>query len=128
MHPSHPLAGRKELSPGDLLQQTFVTHTRSGYFYRLYASIFHDFNCPLKIAAEADEDSALLSLVRNNMGICIVALNPTLNTTGLCIVPLRQDKVHRIVALGCKRSRMAELNAPQLAQQLAAVPPTVSTL
>lgn len=118
MHPSHPLAGRTVLYPEDLLQQTFVIHTRNGYFYRLCASIFHDFNCPLKIAAEADEDSALLSLVRNNMGICIVALNPTLNTTGLCIVPLRQDKVHRIVALGCKRSRMVELDAAALAQQL----------
>ena len=118
MHPSHPLAGRTVLYPEDLLQQTFVIHTRNGYFYRLYASIFHDFNCPLKIAAEADEDSALLSLVRNNMGICIVALNPTLNTTGLCIVPLRQDKVHRIVALGCKRSRAVELDAAALAQKL----------
>ena len=123
LHPSHPLAGQRELYPADLLQQTFVTHTRSGYFYCLYSSIFREFNCHLKIAAEADEDSALLSLVRSNMGICIVALNPTLNTTGLCIIPLRQDKVHRIIALGCKRSRTAELNASQLAQQLAALPP-----
>lgn len=118
MHPSHPLAGRKELSPGDLLQQTFVIHTRNGYFYRLYASIFHDFNCPLKIAAEADEDGALLSLVRNNIGICIVAQTPALNTPDLRVIPLRQDKVHRIVALGCKRSRMVELDAAALAQQL----------
>lgn len=118
MHPSHPLAGRKELSPGDLLQQTFVTHTRSGYFYRLYASIFHDFNCPLKIAAEADEDGALLSLARNNIGICIVAQTPALNTPDLRVVPLRQDKVHRIVALGCKCSRIAQLDAAALAQQL----------
>ena len=118
MHPSHPLAGRKELSPGDLLQQTFVIHTRNGYFYRLYASIFHDFNCPLKIAAEADEDGALLSLVRNNIGICIVAQTSALNTPDLRVIPLRQDKVHRIVALGCKRSRMVELDAAALAQQL----------
>lgn len=118
MHPSHPLAGRKELSPGDLLQQTFVIHTRNGYFYRLYASIFHDFNCPLKIAAEADEDGALLSLVRNNIGICIVAQTPALNTPDLRVIPLRQDRVHRIVALGCKRSRMVELDAAALAQQL----------
>ena len=118
MHPSHPLAGRTVLYPEDLLQQTFVIHTRNGYFYRLYASIFHDFNCPLKIAAEADEDGALLSLVRNNIGICIVAQTPALNTPDLRVIPLRQDKVHRIVALGCKRSRMVELDAAALAQQL----------
>ena len=118
MHPSHPLAGRTVLYPEDLLQQTFVIHTRNGYFYRLYASIFHDFNCPLKIAAEADEDGALLSLVRNNIGICIVAQPPALNTPDLRVIPLRQDKVHRIVALGCKRSRMVELDAAALAQQL----------
>ena len=118
MHPSHPLAGRTVLYPEDLLQQTFVILTRNGYFYRLYASIFHDFNCPLKIAAEADEDGALLSLVRNNIGICIVAQTPALNTPDLRVIPLRQDKVHRIVALGCKRSRMVELDAAALAQQL----------
>lgn len=118
MHPSHPLAGRTVLYPEDLLQQTFVIHTRNGYFYRLYASIFHDFNCPLKIAAEADEDGALLSLVRNNIGICIVAQTPALNTPDLRVILLRQDKVHRIVALGCKRSRMVELDAAALAQQL----------
>lgn len=126
MHPSHPLAGRKELSPGDLLQQTFVTHTRSGYFYCLYASIFREFNCRLKIAAEADEDGALLSLVRNNIGICIVAQTPALNTPDLRVVPLRQDKVHRIVALGCKRSRMVELDAAALAQQLQLVGEPIS--
>ena len=118
MHPSHPLVGRKELFPEDLVQQTFVIHTRNGYFYRLYSSIFHDFNCSLKIAAEADEDGALLSLVRNNIGICIVAQTPALNTPDLRVIPLRQDKVHRIVALGCKRSRMVELDAAALAQQL----------
>lgn len=118
MHPSHPLAGRTVLYPEDLLQQTFVIHTRNGFFYRLYASIFHDFNCPLKIAAEADEDGALLSLVRNNIGICIVAQTPALNTPDLRVIPLRQDKVHRIVALGCKRSRMVKLDAAALAQQL----------
>lgn len=118
MHPSHPLAGRTVLYPEDLLQQTFVIHTRNGYFYRLYASIFHDLNCSLKIAAEADEDGALLSLARNNIGICIVAQTPALNTPDLRVVPLRQDKVHRIVALGCKRSRMVELDAAALAQQL----------
>ena len=118
MHPSHPLAGRTVLYPEDLLQQTFVIHTRNGYFYRLYASIFHDLNCSLKIAAEADEDGALLSLVRNNIGICIVAQTPALNTPDLRVIPLRQDKVHRIVALGCKRSRMVELDAAALAQQL----------
>ena len=126
MHPSHPLAGRTVLYPEDLLQQTFVIHTRNGYFYRLYASIFHDLNCSLKIAAEADEDGALLSLVRNNIGICIVAQTPALNTPDLRVIPLRQDKVHRIVALGCKRSRMVELDAAALAQQLQLVGKSIS--
>ena len=56
--------------------------------------------------------------MRNNIGICIVAQTPALNTPDLRVIPLRQDKVHRIVALGCKRSRMVELDAAALAQQL----------
>lgn len=118
LHPTHPLAGREELWPEELTSETFVTHTKSGFFYNLYSSIFTDLNSHIKIAAEADEDSTLLSLVRSKMGICIVALNPTLNTFGLAVIPLRQKKVRRVIALGCKQKRTGELDAASLAIKL----------
>lgn len=116
--PRHPLARRRELLPEDIVHETFISHTRGGLFYQLYSSIFDDLHCQLDIAAEADEDNALLSLVRSGMGICIVAMSPTLKTDGVAVVPFRQDKVQRVVGLGCKRSRVRELDVAVLVKKL----------
>lgn len=118
--PAHPLARREALRPEDIANQTFVSHTRGGLFYQLYSSIFDDPQRRLNIAAEADEDNTLLSLVRGGMGICIVAMSPTLKTDGVAIVPLLQNKVRRVVSLGCKRSRVRELDIMPLVRKLKA--------
>ena len=50
------------------------------------------------------------------MGICIVAMNPTLDLNGLITVPFRQDKVRRMVAIGCKRERAEALRVKKMAE------------
>ena len=121
LHPAHPLANRKELLPEDLAGQAMVGHTQSGLFYKLYEVALKDLKLHPKIVAEADEDNSLLSLVRSRLGLCIVAMNPTLNTEGLVTIPFRQDKVKRLIALGCKKSRLEEFDLKAILWQLEGV-------
>ena len=118
LYPTHPLANRKELLPEDLTGQAMVGHTKSGLFYKLYEVALRDLKLHPRIVAEADEDNSLLSLVRSRLGLCIVAMNPTLNTEGLVTVPFRQDKVKRFIALGCKKSRLEEFDLQAILRQL----------
>ncbi len=118
LYPTHPLANRKELLPEDLAGQAMVGHTKSGLFYKLYEVALRDLKLHPRIVAEADEDNSLLSLVRSRLGLCIVAMNPTLNTEGLVTVPFRQDKVKRFIALGCKKSRLEEFDLQAILRQL----------
>ena len=121
LYPTHPLANRKELLPEDLAGQAMVGHTQSGLFYQLYEEALKGLKLHPKIVAEADEDNSLLSLVRSRLGLCIVAMNPTLNTEGLVTIPFRQDKVKRLIALGCKKSRLEEFDLKAILRQLEGV-------
>ena len=58
------------------------------------------------------------TLVRSKMGMCIVAMNPTLDLNGLITVPFRQDKVRRMVAIGCKRERAEALRVKKMVAAL----------
>lgn len=118
LYPTHPLAKRKELLPEDLAGQAMVSHTKNGLFYKLYEGALKDLTLHPRIVAEADEDNSLLSLVRSRLGLCIVAMNPTLNTQGLVTVPFRQNKVKRLISLGCKKSRLEEFDLKAILRQL----------
>ena len=118
LYPTHPLAKRKELLPEDLAGQAMVSHTKNGLFYKLYEGALKDLPLRPRIVAEADEDNSLLSLVRSRLGLCIVAMNPTLNTQGLVTVPFRQNKVRRLISLGCKKSRLEEFDLKAILRQL----------
>ena len=52
------------------------------------------------------------------MGICVVAMNPTLDLDGLITVPFRQDKVRRMVAIGCKQERAEALRVKKMVAAL----------
>lgn len=118
LYPGHPLSNRRELLPEDLAGQAMVGHTQNGLFYGLYSTVLEDLPLRPRIVAEADEDNTLLSLVRSRLGLCIVAMNPTLNTEGLVTIPFRQNKVRRFIAIGCKKSRVEELGVEGIIGQV----------
>lgn len=118
LYPGHPLSGRSAITPEDLQGQDMVGHTKDGFFFGLYQASIAGLRNPPKIVAEADEDNTVLSLVRSKMGICIVAMNPTLDLGGLITVPFCQDKVHRMVAVGCKQERAEALRVKKMVAAL----------
>lgn len=118
LYPGHLLSGRTAITPENLQGQDMVGHTKDGFFFSLYQASIAGLQNPPKIVAEADEDNTVLSLVRSRMGICIVAMNPTLDLEGLTTVPFCQDKVRRMIAIGCKRSRTEELRMKKMVSSL----------
>ena len=118
LYPGHPLSSRAAITPENLQGQDMVGHTKDGFFFNLYQASIVGLRNPPKIVAEADEDNTVLSLVRSKMGICIVAMNPTLDLEGLTTVPFRQDKVRRMVAIGCKQGRAEELRLKKMVTAL----------
>jgi DNA-binding transcriptional LysR family regulator len=90
----HPLAGRDELTVGDLRNDTFVGHVGHGrsVMSSLVAAVCADAGYTPTIRQEVSETSTLITLVAAGLGVAIVpAPTAALDIAGVTYVPLGPD-------------------------------------
>lgn len=103
LYEGHPLCNKKEISFDDLKDQKMIFHSPNSAMRKIVDNIgsLNDFNP--KIISQADEDIALLGLVKNKMGICIVGDAPNTKISLLEYRPLMYKGPKRFVSFAYRK-------------------------
>ena len=86
--PSHRLARRKSVRVKDLEGESFIAHSRSTALHDILADIFMKNGTHVKIVSEADEDRAILGMVRTGLGCGVTMHSPEIYGTDFAAVPI----------------------------------------
>ena len=84
----HRFSSRKSVDIQDLNGETFIAHTRVTAMHEILADICRQYHINVKIVAEADEDRAIIGMVRAGLGCGVTTYSPELYGTGFSVVPL----------------------------------------
>lgn len=76
---NHPFASRKDISISEILNEPFISLTKSSSLRETYDDMFEHLNMDANIVFEAEECNAIISFVSLNFGISIVPEIPTMN-------------------------------------------------
>ena len=85
---NHHLANRKSIDISELNGESFIAHSRNTAFHRIMTEIYQRTDTHVRIVSEADEDRAILGMVRAGLGCGIVLNNPELHGTDFSAVPV----------------------------------------
>ena len=85
---SHRLAGRKEVDIQELNGEDFIAHSRRTALHDILADIFGRNHTHVKIVGEADEDRAVLGMVRAGLGCGVTTQSPEIFGTDFAAIPI----------------------------------------
>lgn len=100
VYKNHPYFNLDKIEIEMLQDVPFVTHTPNSSVYNLFKEIVNEKGIDVKPVASADEDSQLIALVKNKMGLAMIATSIPTNTDEIHYIPLVQNRIHRIVSIG----------------------------
>ena len=101
--PSHPLAGRQEVSIRELSEETFIAHNVVSPYRRVVLDTFRRYRVHLKRDVEMPTIDSIRRLVQENEGVAFLprmVVNPEIENGSLCEVrvpELQMDRRIRIV-------------------------------
>lgn len=108
----HPFAPRKSLDIKEFQQENMVVHTRQSSMRDVAKNIFEETGMSVKVAGEAEEDRAILGMVKAGVGCAVMTDSSGIHTAGVKIIPLTGFRFRRYVSMGYRkeqgRSYMAE--------------------
>ena len=84
----HRLAKRNYVHVKDLEGENFIAHSRTTALHDILADIFMKNHTHVKIVSEADEDRAILGMVRAGLGCGVTMYSPEIYGTDFAAVPI----------------------------------------
>ena len=85
---SHRFARRNRVRVKDLDGENFIAHSRTTALHDIMADIFMKNQTHVKIVSEADEDRAILGMVRAGLGCGVTTYSPEIYGTDFAAVPI----------------------------------------
>ena len=85
---SHRFARRDYVRVKDLEGENFIAHNRTTALHDILADIFMKNHTHVKIVSEADEDRAILGMVRAGLGCGVTMYSPEIYGTDFAAVPI----------------------------------------
>ena len=109
---NHHLAKRKSVDITELGGEAFIAHNRNTAFHRIMAELYLRSNTHVRIISEADEDRAILGMVRAGIGCGIVLNSPEIHGSDFSTVPITGTGFLGDICIG----RRADTPLPDIAE------------
>ncbi|MCR5795224.1 MAG: LysR family transcriptional regulator [Solobacterium sp.] len=84
----HRLANRKSVDISELTGEPFIAHSRKTSFHRIMAEVYLRSGTHVRIVSEADEDRAIIGMVRKGLGCGVVLESPEIHGEGFSAIPI----------------------------------------
>ena len=101
---SHRFASRSSVDIQELNGESFIAHSRGTALHDILAEIYRKNDILVKIVSEADEDRAIIGMVRAGLGCGVTTESPELFGTGFCSVPITESGFEGQICIGRKRN------------------------
>lgn len=96
MRPDDPLAKEEEITP-EMMSSRALVFNAEPIYSALIRRIFDACHITPRIKASANEDSVLLSMVSQGIGLLVGSDHQQMHTADTLLKPLRQEAVHRYI-------------------------------
>lgn len=84
----HRFSSRESVSIEELNGEAFIAHSRKTALHDILADIYREHHIRVRIISEADEDRAILGMVRAGLGCAITTPSSEIYGTDFCTVPI----------------------------------------
>ena len=101
----HRFAGRRSVSIHELDGESFIAHRRGTALHEILADIYRQNHIRVQIVSEADEDRAILGMVRAGLGCGVTAGSSEIYGTGFSAVPITDSGFESYICAG-RRARL----------------------
>ena len=85
---SHKLSARKSVDIRELGGEAFIAHSRDTALHDILADIYRQNHIHVRIISEADEDRAILGMVRAGLGCGVTTRSPEIYGTDFSAIPI----------------------------------------
>lgn len=110
---NHRLANKTGVDINDLEGESFIAHNRNTAFHHIMAETYLRDSLHVRVIGEADEDRAILGMVKAGMGVAVTVESPEIHGTGFCAIPVRRTSFKGTICIG----RRANEQLPPAAEE-----------
>ena len=100
---SHRLAGRSSIPIQELDGEAFIAHSRKTALHDILADIYRANHIRVRIVSEADEDRAIIGMVRAGLGCGVTTYSSELYGSGFQAIPITGSGFHGQICMGRRR-------------------------
>ena len=103
--PGHRFSGRKRIRLRELDGESFVAHSRGSVLHDMLADIYRRNNLNVSIVSEADENAAIIAMVRAGFGCGIMPRSEEVGRSGFGVIPIRDSGFESSICIGRMKDR-----------------------
>ena len=100
MPKGHRLTGRRSVDIHELEGEAFIAHTRSSALHDILADIYRRNHIQVKIVSEADEDRAIIGMVRAGLGCGVTTYSSEIYGSDFSSVPITGSGFNGQICVG----------------------------
>ena len=109
----HRFSGRKTVDIHELNGEAFIAHSRKTALHDILADIYRENNIHVRIISEADEDRAIIGMVRAGLGCGVTTQSSEIFGTGFAAVPITGSGFEGQICVGRRENAQLSEAAAQ---------------
>lgn len=103
--PGHRFTGRKSVRLRELEGESFVAHSRGSVLHDMLADIYRRNNLNVSIVSEADENAAIIAMVRAGLGCGVMPRSEEVSRSAFGAIPIRDSGFDTRICIGRMKDR-----------------------